>query len=423
MADWTQYVHPTLAGRLEAHTLVDAFYRGEGAERYLVQYKQGESQTQFEERVALAAFRPLLGEAIDAVAGVLMQALPRVERSWGSLGSEETPGTAAYRLERSIDAQGQDFDVLSLEAAVHLLLYNEVWALVDGPSTDPHGHEIDGRVTLLSPLSVPNWTESSHGLEEVLIKEQVLSGSSLFEEPELVDQYLLVSPAGWSRWASREGKPVSVASGLYSEDGRTFVSRSGLSVPPVVRVRLPFRRHVAAQLAGLARTIYNLESDRDALLRAASHPKLQLTASESEARSIVRGLRRGSNTLVSNPEHARGHGYIAPSTDGAEELRVVLDQKTKAFRQAAWRLYDAEARIATATEAMLQRSEGAGAILTVLATAVEELESSVLHFLEQAYGDGNGGRGWTSFSEWPRSGFDNLVPEDLSQRRHLSPTP
>ena len=139
---------------------LDAFYAGDVAS-YLHRYTSGESEAAFSERQALAQFSPLLGDALDAVAGELMEALPRVERDWGSLGDPTVPGTVAYRISRDVDGSGMDYDVAIHRGVLTALLYNEVWAVVEGPSGTA-----EGKVRILPPTAVPNWTEVDGGLED-----------------------------------------------------------------------------------------------------------------------------------------------------------------------------------------------------------------------------------------------------------------
>lgn len=411
MSSWLNYHHPDYSAALPDWRIAYAQYTGD-VQSQLQQFKQAESTTQFDERRQLAQFHPVLADVLDTVAGMPFERLGEVERFWGGMGDPEDLTSVAGRLMTNVDGHGEDLDVLSHRACLDLLLYQRTYALVEGPG-DGGPYRSDARVTLLPPTAVPNWVSGPHGFEQVMIRETVVEATSLTTEPRAVEQTLVVTPTGWQRWREGEGNPVLVSEGLYSPDGRAYVSRSGAPICPVVRVDLPFRRRIAAQLARSAAVLYNLESARDSGLRSACFPKLELVGTDEEVAAIARGLKAGSNVVQSSPEHARGHTYLTPGTNGAETLSKVLEDKYKRFHETAFRLLAAESRVATtATEAQLRRSEGAGAILSVLAGALEEFETQLMWLLAQCYSDREADWQATG-STWPRDwGTVDPTPTD-----------
>jgi hypothetical protein len=400
MATFLDYQHPHVAQMGSAWALAHSMYSGEGVDRYLRQHKMGESNSQFEARRDLAVFQPYLASTLDTVAGMPFDRYDDVERDFGLLGNPEDTQSVAYRFSRSADGRGKDYRVLLQEAALDLLLMQELWCLVDAPEVEG----ADPTIKLFSPLDVPNYVAGARGaMTEVMVRESVNLAGSIVQEPEVVDQYVVYTPTGWTRF-QKQGekgaeKAVQVASGLWAENERAYVTRSGVPTAPIFRVRLPFRRYVAHQLAKNNASLYNTESDRDNLLRSASFPKLQLVGTDEEVKGIMALLKKGANVLSSNPEHQRDHSYIAPDTNGAEALTDVIEKKVEAFRDNAFRLYEAEARMAvTATEATLNRESGVAPILNVMASALEDLETQALFLLEQTLAPS----GYSSDCSWPR---------------------
>lgn len=375
MPSFLKYRHPHVAATEARWQLCKTFYTGEGAASYLVRHEQGESSTSFEERARLAQFVPYVSTVIDTLAGVLFERESDVVRSWGFLGDPDTPGTEAYRLSRDTGG-GLNYGTMLRRTAIDLLLYNEIFLLIDGE-----------QVRTLSPLSVPNYLERNGRIESALVREVVDTRTSITEEPETIDQFVLYEPEGWTRYREDKGAAVAVSSGRYSESGRMYVDRTGAAIPPLVRVALPWRRYVAYMLAESARVLYNMESDRDSLLRSASYPKLVISGDDDHFIEQAEGLKKGSNVLQRLEEYG-DHSYIAPPTGGIEVAGSTLRDKQADFYRHAWDLISAEGQVQkTATQVALERSAGLSSALSMIAATMEEIESNVLWLLAQSLSD------------------------------------
>src|SRR5690606_5814026 len=198
-------------------------------------------------------------------------------------------------------------------------------------------------------------------------------------------------------------REVMIGAALYSETGRVYMSRSGSPMPPIFRIQLPFARYVAHQLAKREMILTNMTSDRDHLQRSTSYPKLVITAADELFDKMTKSLMKGSSVLQELPEHAGGHRYINPSAEGITVSTATIEAKTKHFYSTAFRLIDAEGRASrTATEAVMERSNGLAAALSMIAASMQEAESTLLHLLAQAYSDRE--------SEWDRA--DSTWPTD-----------
>lgn len=377
---WLQYEHPRYSEVLPQWQLVRAFYTGENVTGYILQHKQGESKLAFDERKKLAHFHGFVGDIIDSLSGLLFEKEDEVVRDWGPLGSPEVAGTTAHRIWTDADGQGTNYSTLLRKLAIQVLIHQEMFVLVDAPE----GAQ-EARIRLIPPTDVPNYLPD---MTQIVVRESVDERRSLTEKPDPQTQFVVYTPEGWTRYRmTAGGQEVVIAEGAYSDTGRVFLNRHGEPVPPIFRLRLPFDRYVAHQLADSARVLLNTESDRDNLQRAASYPKLVISGDDDHFNGQVEGLRKGSNVLH-RLEAFGDHNYIAPPVTGVEAATTVLAKKIKQFYDSAWRLYDAEGKIhQTATGAALDRSSGLASALAMIAATLEEFETQSLWLLAQAYSD------------------------------------
>lgn len=398
---WLEHENPHYANMLAKWQLTRAFYSGIDTEGYLLMHRQGESESAYRERVELAHFNAYLGDVIDSLAGLLFEKEDEVVRDWGGLGSPDTDGTIAHRIWTDCDAQGTNYSTLLRRFAVQVLLHQEMFCLVDAPVGSR-----EARIRLIPPTDVPNYLPD---MTQVVVRESVDERVSLTEKPEPQTQLVVYTPQGWTRYRkSAGGQGVVVAEGTYSDTGRGYINRHGEPIPPIFRIELPFVRYVAYQLARSARVLYNTESDRDNLQRAASYPKIVLSADDDLYDKLVGELRKGSNVLQRDPSYG-DHYFIAPQTDGVQAATEVLDKKVKRFYDSGWRLYDSEGKIhQTATGAALERSSGLASALAMIASTLEEFETTVLWLLAQSYSDKPAH--WQKVSvQWPTN-FISLNP-------------
>lgn len=386
--NFLKHQHPHFAAQQARYQLAGAFYSGEGVHAYIKQHKQGESKDSYAARVELAQFQPYLSTVLDSLAGILFQQ-PQ-ERSWGFLGDPETPGTEAYRLSRDIH-QGMNFETMLRRLAVDLLLFQDVWVLVDGD-----------RVRVLPPTSVPNWIDGPE--PAAIVKEVVDIRASIYDEPKQADQYVLYTPQGWTRYQDKSGTAVQVASGLYSESGRQYTGRNGRPTLPIFKVSLPWRRYVAHSLAESARVLYNSESELDHRLRSMSFSKLVISGDDEFFKSQVDALKKGSNVLQRLEEFG-GHEYVSPSADGLEVAGAHLEKKQKAFFKLAFDLISLEGSVQkTATEVALERSAGLASALAMVTSTMEDADSQILWLLAQSLSDRP--------AEWPS--LSTTWPSDMA---------
>ncbi len=380
-----QHQHPDYAAMQAAWQLTRSMYAGDGARAHLLQHRQGESRQSYEERVALAQFQPYVASVIDSLAGMLFQRPPR--RDWGFMGDPETPGAEAHRLSRDVHG-GMNYDVMLRRLAIELLLHQSVWILVDGD-----------RVRLLPPTGVPNWHENGV-LQAAVVKEVVDARASIHDAPRQIDQWVVYTADGWTRYQDKPGAAVQVAAGAYSETGRVYVDRAGRRAPPIFRVELPWRRYVAHSLAESAKSLYNAESELDSRLRQMSFAKLVISGDDSFFDAQVEALRKGSNVLQRLPDWG-DHSYISPSSSGLDAAMAHLKTKQQNFFKLAWDLVSLEGGVQkTATEVALERSSGLAGALAMVAAAMEEADGGILWLLAQSLSERPADWASTSAS-WP----------------------
>lgn len=384
--DFSKRKHPHVAAMEAKWALTHAMYTAEGIEGYLVQHPQAESEKQFRARQQLLDFHPFTADTIRALIGSLFQKENEVHRTFGRLGSHETPGTIAHRLWRSVDQDGSNYSTMLRRAAETLLEYNELWCVVTKPGQE-------ARVRILPPTMVPDFTP-----EGVIVKSVEDKPRSILEEPGTQEVYTVYTLEGWQRYVMSDGRAVLQDEAPYNEGGRVFVDRSGGPALPIFRLTAPFSFYFAWQLAKSHRAMMNAESDRDALLRDANHPLLSLAVGDDEQflNRLKESLREGARAL---PKHRElgDHEWLSPDTACIEAANATLEQKQKTFRETALQLFSSEGVVRTATEVAAQKSTGLASALALLAARMEDFEMQVLHLLEQCYFDG----GYASNCSWP----------------------
>src|SRR5690606_1241038 len=133
---------------------------------------------------------------------------------------------------------------------------------------------------------VLGWGGSAEkGTSWVKVKHDVVEWEDPRAEPKKVTRYRIYRLGGYQDWIQDE-KGTPVQDGPFrryggSEQEPFVFYRSGEAarrrqaagrILPIFRVRLPMRRYVASILAGKNGVVFNMESERDNLLRIANTP-------------------------------------------------------------------------------------------------------------------------------------------------------
>lgn len=363
----------------------------------LIQRGQGEADLNYEERRKLADYTPLLSMAVSAMRGRIarIEADPtKTRRNWGALGDLAKKGSHAYRLAHDADGKCNDYLTLMEKALTRAILFEEVWAMVDG-----------SHLRVISPSAVWDYDTSSHNPRWCKVYHQTDVRDRPDQSPDERSRWTLYTLDGFEIFEEREDEwgnkgIVSLTGGAVpyggsADDPLYFyesaeAARAGdmaRRILPIFRVTLPLEWHVGYALACKNEVIFNQESERDNILRIACTPSLQFVGNDDEFLKMVEQRKSGANVYQLAKDAQRGHAYLAPPTEPAQERRLTLVEKYKAFMLSAFRAYeDAAGRRdrVTATEVNTREGGNASAFLGALSTTLNELEANWMLRLEQA---------------------------------------
>ena len=371
----TTSTHAEYDARKGDWQLIHAMTTGEGAPSHLKK-RYFEASEHFKDRRGAADFTPLSRYLISRLVGILFQREGDVEREPGTL-TEEDFGTAGPR--------GEHYRVQLMELADTLLTYDTAYVILN----PKRGLDI------ATPLHVPNWTGT-----DVVIKGTRTVGGSVFSDIEQIETWTRYMPTGYEVYIQVKGddgkaRDKRIDSGRWAEtaDGEEdayFVSPNwskmpGVPMPPVIRIDMPWEARFGLLIAKKHRAIYEMESRRDFAASAAMNGLVQIGVGNSSdlADSITKKAKRGAKMLPYNKDYGEHKGLEIP-TGGAELGSAIIEDKTKALRKVAYDTLEEAARSAqSATEATLNRQDGLGAALSILAATVADAEMRILHLWNQ----------------------------------------
>lgn len=384
--------HPDYDAKIKKWKTVQDVYDGTIIDRpskYLVQRPQGETDEMYDARCEYSNYIGWFQNIVDGLVGEFSK--DKVERSWGRLGNPDESGSRANLLHHNIDGTGKGFDSLELEIATTLMLYNEVYILVEGDDETEAAS-----VKVVPPLYVPNWDT-----EETWVRETVEVGN-VWAGIDQVDQIVSYRPSGYGRYRKDGSEVVPIEEVQFEQvakDDRGRISK------PIFRVSLPIPRYVMYQLAHAAIRIFEMTSVRDFQLISASFNKLILDAHDELFDKLTSDLEDGATVLQGD-----GHEYISPSAESASEMRAVINEKVRQLYKVGFRSLDSLARNRTATESVLDREESTGAFLTMVANSLSEASTRIIRSLEQHYFPNEEPLGFVEWSQHFRS-IEEIVGE------------
>lgn len=384
---WLEFLHPEYKRSYFKWFEAGAHYTGElleehNIEHFLVRKTSAESWDAYRERKRLSDYSTHFATAVDSLAGMLFQVESNAKRFTGTnaepgLGDQAEKDTSMHRLWRNIDGLGTNWITFFKELAIELIYAHTAWVTVDTLSGG------EGVARVWPAISVTNWIWKDGVLAEVMVEEIQDERETIEDEPQFTQRWVVYKLEGWERWRKEEGdnrepKPVLVDSGAYS-----FKDEMGRSVLPIFPVNLPMKRHVGWMMARKANVIFNKESERDHLLRAANFPFLLLVMADKQFRQTLNRIRQGIRAIQVDPAHGHNHSFIAPGSESAQIATEVLIRKVEEFYVTFFQSYGDSARERTATEARQDVSAGVGAFLQLLKTAVDEAENRTMQLLAQ----------------------------------------
>jgi hypothetical protein len=349
---------------------------------YLIRKATGESVEAYTERYKLADYTNHLGAVVDALAGMLFAVEEDAKRVLSAdeeespLGDPKDQRSIMGKLWQDADGAGTGFLTVWKQFTIELLINHVAWVMLD---TNSAGDPI---IRVIPSELVTNWREEEGVMVEALVKEATDIRGSLMDDPDdhVEFQYIHFTTEGWRRLhQDDDGNITSIGDGgEYS-----YVNSSGIATLPLFRVKLPMKRAVGYSLARKANAIFNKESERDHLLRAANFPKLNVIGTGEVFKKVTSALKKGAIALWNDPKSPTTHNWIAPDTQSAQIASKVLERKVEEFYVTAFREYGDAAQERTATEVRQDVSAGVGAFLEMLKSGVDDGEQGILWRLEQ----------------------------------------
>ena len=384
---WLTQVHPEYAALNGKWAYTRDHYEArvldpDKIDTYLVKRNQGESREAWQERKDLADYTPHFSAVVDTLAGRLFHVEENAERVFNTdtgrgLGDPRKINTPIGRLWHDADRKGNGYPTLFRQLASQLIHSHRAWIMVDG------GRSGNARIQILSPLQVTNWMDEDGRVVEALVQESVDLRTSLRDQVAQARSYVHITREGWTRYVLEKDETGELVAREKDAGFHRFEDPAGNPVLPIFPVELPLKRLVGYTLARKANAIFNQESQRDHLLRAAHFPKLNLVADDELFDALVEALKEGSNLLQNDPENGSTHTHTSPNAGPAKTLNAVLERKVSEFWRTAFREYSDSAQERTATEVRQDVASGVGAFLQLLKSAIDDAENQVLWRVSQ----------------------------------------
>lgn len=370
--------------------------------KYLIRRKSGESWGQFQERLALADWPALFPIIVDTYVGRMLEAERRITRVWqddakrNGLGEISDKKSRAGQLWRNADGGGSNWLTLVEDAAVLFLTLKEFYALTQGVRRDANGKVIgDPYVRLIEPWAVHDVEYDGNKLVEAKVFHRFNRRKSVKQMNDFVDRYTIYTLDGTEVWeiAEKEGEEDRIVQQMtpygmvgnkpfyyYADEERSLSNR----ILPIFRNVLPLRRNPGATLADKNLVVFNMDSERNNIVRTGNTAKAQFVGDRAKFVQLIQENDAGSNIWQLDPNATKDHKFIAPPMDSAKIATEVIQKKFEEFFLTAFRTYEdsVRGRVKTATE-VESDAAGENGILNILATGLDEYENGAALRLEQ----------------------------------------
>jgi len=385
---WLEYKHAEYRVNHDMWVYARDHYTGEvllpyKIAHYLVQKYLGETPEAFIERMTLADYTPHFSTVVDSLVGMLFQGEADATKRWGALGDPEDRNTPIGKLGLDADGLGHGYETLWRRLAIDLTAIHKAWVIVDG--------NVPGspRIRVIPAEAVTNWRYVNGVLVEALVMEDVDVRASIEDGGDPEPQFIRFTTAGWQRYRQEKAQQgqtdakVVPLTGPGAVGTYRYKDHNGNPTLPLFPISLALPRPVGYILARKANAIFNMESTRDAGLRAASFALLNVIGNDATFKKVTDMLKVGARALPNQAGSTQAHHFIAPSAAPATILTDVLKEKVTNFWRAGFREYGEAASRKTAEEVRQDVAGGVGAFLTMLKAAVDDAENQALWRLEQ----------------------------------------
>jgi len=364
--------HPTYRDGRTDWKMARRMLTGEEVEAELNQ-RYFEHSDHYDQRQEDSDFTPWSRYLMSRLAGMLFQRADDVDRDAGPLSDDdlETAGP-----------KGEAYSVLLLQLAEKLLSYNTA-VVVYNPAVGLHVH---------TPLAMRHWGVDGNGLPFVTIQSSRVAPTGPKQKAESEMTYVVYRPQRYDTYvegADGEGdERIESESGTWADvegEEAPFFVLDGQSVPPVLRIDMPWEARLGYQVARKHRAIYRMTSRRDFSVSAAMNGLIQLGVGEDvEMEDIIKEDAKSGEKFLPYSSDMGEHKGLQLPTEGAQLGTEVLNAKKKDLTRIAYAEMEKGARSATsATEAMIKERGAAAAALSVVAETMSDAEQRILSLMAQ----------------------------------------
>ena len=396
---WLGYTSPHYDERVDKWNFISDHFEGrvlddDRVEHYLIRRAQGESIEAYAERVTLASYQPDFFNGVSTLTGMLFANESCVKRTWErdevtSLGDPADEDNEFGKMWRDVDGAGENYESFLVRVAMHLIAYGELWVIVEGWKKDG-SESITPQLRLIPPQMVLRTMYTDEGkIASIKVRSYIdKAGNDHEAKSEAKEIYTIYMPEGYQLWEHKEGKPSLISDELvpYGQDF-VYEDRNSNIVPPIFRIRLPFDNLIGYQLARKANELFNLESGLSFQLFISNFSKF-LTDTVDKDGEVNDKLHNEISDMKAagvNVLPGKDSKYVSPPLTDANIKSLIIEKKRNDFYTSFFQAYNDAAREKTATEVKQDFAFGPQAILSVLATCMEECENEILYRLEQAF--------------------------------------
>ena len=369
------------AMRLESGDYIDDEY----VEDYLLKKPVAEADAYYDDRKKGLDPDLLYSSLVGSITGQLFGAESVQKIHWagadgqGVLGMVDDEASRAWQLVHNVDGAGQNLAVWKRRLVRALLCCEEVYVLIDGPTTEAG----PVRWVLLPPTMVPDHHEAGLEIQSAKVRTERDERASIKEKPVMFTRNTLFLEEGWEAYEHPIGKSEEEAA-LVDGDDYAFwrTARREQPILPIFRVTLPFAG-LGYLLARKAAALLNKESEKDAILRSANMPRLVWKKRQAgdPGQSPALSISEGSNAVEIDAEEDLD--YITPPTNSVDAASATITDKRTNFFISAYQRYGDAAKEVTATEARQDDRSGREALLELLASVLDETVREALWRTEQ----------------------------------------
>lgn len=383
---------------------------------YLIQRSQGESASAFAERARITRFPSHMPALIDAYVGGI--AAVEGGGKWqlseeGPLGEHDNPSDVMSRIWNDIDGTGRNYLGALNTTKANLVVDDKFFSFAYMPEGADRPF-----VDIIDPNRIVDWHFSDGILNWLLVAEDVLERPDVHEPAIMVRYYTEYSLEGWVRYRVEDGGEAEPT--LEVVDGDEWKHKFYTDATKT-RERLPFTylrfsdmlgREVGYQMAQDHNALYNLLSDARWNFRVINHPRLVGDVEDGVFKKGVEGINAGANGLQGK------WAYISPDSSNAAQAYNTYEQEVRQFYVTNHQRMNSSIE-RSATEALLNQAEGRTAFLSLMASAIDEIDNDWRFLMSQIMSPGDPSS-WHSSHVVRSRDFKPVDVEALAQKHVIN---